>query len=212
MKSLYLFWVGIIFILAVGCHSTNKPMDSSLSTDTIKTTKIADTVADKEMLKTIATEILTTLKAKDYTALVAYFHPTEKILFSPYGFIDIKTAKKLTKTAFMQLVKDKRNINWGNYDGSGEPIDLTIAQYIDKFVYNVDFLHAEKTAYNQIIGKGNSLNNLNEIFPKYPFIEYYFSGFDEKYAGMDWASLRLVFKLYQGNYYLVAIVHDQWTT
>jgi hypothetical protein len=87
-----------------------------------------------------------------------------------------------------------------------------VFQYIDKFVYNADFLNAEKTAYNQVIGKGNSLNNLGEVFPNHPFIEYYFSGFDEKYAGMDWTSLRLVFKLHQGNYYLVAIVHDQWTT
>ena len=28
---------------------------------------------------------------------------------------------------------------------------------------------------------------------------------------MDWRTMRLVFEEYQGKYYLVAIVNDQWT-
>jgi len=212
MKWLGIFWFGILALFAASCNSTDKSADSSLSKDTIINQKPTDTIADEETLTTIATEILTTLKAKDYKAFSAYFHPTDGVLFSPYGFIDTKSSKKLTKAAFIKLIDEESIVNWGGYDGSGEPIKLTAQQYLQKFVYNADYLHAEKTAYNQIIGKGNSLNNLNDIYPKYPFIEYYFSGFDEKYAGMDWTSLRLVFRQYQSNYYLVAIIHDQWTS
>lgn len=118
----------------------------------------------------------------------------------------------MSKASFLKLVEEKGSVIWGNYDGSGDVIRLTAQQYLEKFVYNADYLHAEKIGYDQIIGKGNSLNNLNEIFPKHPFIEYHFSGFDKKYSGMDWTSLRLVFKQYQSNYYLVAVIHDQWTT
>jgi hypothetical protein len=42
-------------------------------------------------------------------------------------------------------------------------------------------------------------------------IEYYFSGFDPQYGGMDWRSLRLVFIKDSNNWYLAAIVHGEWT-
>ncbi len=212
MKRLGFLWLGLLTLTFVSCNSTDKSADSSLATDSGKTVNAVDSVADEGTLTTIATEILTTLKTKDYTAFASYFHPTDGVVFSPYGFIDTKTTKKLSKVSFLKLVEERGSVIWGNYDGTGDPIKLTAQQYVEKFVYNADYLHAEKTGYDQIIGKGNSLNNLNEIFPKHPFIEYYFSGFDKKYEGMDWTSLRLVFKLYQSNYYLVAVIHDQWTT
>ncbi len=212
MKHFGFFYFGILVFLVVSCTNTDRRTDSSLSKDTISDLKPTDTLADEETLTTIATEILTTLKAKDYNAFAAYFHPTDGVLFSPYGFIDTATSKKLTRAEFIKLIAEHSTVNWGSYDGTGETITLTGAQYITKFVYNADYLQAEKTAYNQIIGKGNSLNNLAKIYPKHPFIEYYFSGFNKAYEGMDWSSLRLIFKQYQSSYYLVAVVHDQWTT
>jgi hypothetical protein len=37
------------------------------------------------------------------------------------------------------------------------------------------------------------------------------SGFDPEYEGMDWRSLRLVFEKKNDIWYLVGIIHDQWT-
>jgi (p)ppGpp synthase/HD superfamily hydrolase len=42
-------------------------------------------------------------------------------------------------------------------------------------------------------------------------VEYHFSGFDPKYEGMDWRSLRLVFEEKDNIWHLVGIIHDQWT-
>jgi hypothetical protein len=58
---------------------------------------------------------------------------------------------------------------------------------------------------------GNSINNINTAYPKSDYIENYFSGFNKKYEGMDWRALRLVFQKEGDRYYLVGIVHDQWT-
>ena len=212
MKQLGYLWLALFALVIVSCNSTDRSADSSLSSDSGKKVNAVDSIADEGTLTTIATEILTTIKTKDYKAFASYFHPTEGVLFSPYGFIDVKTAKKLSKASFLKFIEERGSVIWGSYDATGDPINLTAQQYLEKFVYNADYLHAEKIGYDQIIGKGNSLNNLNEIFPKHPFIEYYFSGFDKKYSGMDWTSLRLVFKQYQSNYYLVAVIHDQWTT
>lgn len=38
-----------------------------------------------------------------------------------------------------------------------------------------------------------------------------FSGLDEQMAGYDWCSLKLVFECYQGDWYLVGLVHSEWT-
>jgi hypothetical protein len=56
------------------------------------------------------------------------------------------------------------------------------------------------------------VSNASEYFPGSVVVEYYFPGFDSKYAGMDWQSLRLVFQQENGQWYLVALVHSQWTT
>ena len=91
-------------------------------------------------------------------------------------------------------------------------IVLSISNYFANYVYDADFVNAEKKGYDKIIGKGNSLNNLFEIYPLAHFSESHFTGFNKKYAGMDWKSLRLVFQPYKNSFYLVAIIHDQWTT
>jgi len=133
------------------------------------------------------------------------------VVFSPYGFIDTVGSKRLSSADFLTAIRKNWILTWGSFDGTGEPIKLTVAAYLQKFVYNADFLNAEAESYNQVMKQGNSVNNLREIFPNAQFVEYHFSGFDPKYKGMDWTSLRLVFEKENDDYYLVAIVHDQWT-
>jgi hypothetical protein len=64
---------------------------------------------------------------------------------------------------------------------------------------------------NIVIGKGNTLENIHEVYPDGVFVEFHFTGFNEQYDGMDWKSLRLVFEQDGGSWRLVGIVHDQWT-
>lgn len=102
-------------------------------------------------------------------------------------------------------------LTWGNYDGTGDPIKLTVPAYLKKFVYNADYLTAEAVGFDEVMKQGNSRNNLTELYPNHHFIDYHFSGFEQKNKGMDWTSLRLVFEKENGQYFLVAIIHDQWT-
>ena len=157
-------------------------------------------------------EILTVLKAKDYTKLANYIHPIYGVRFSPYAYVDTLKNIRLQRAEFLGELQKNEPLRWGEFDGSGEPMILTVKDYFAKFVYNADFLNAEKTAYNEMLGHGNSLNNLTTVYPKSNFTESYFSGFDLKYNGMDWTCLRLVFQNHEGKQYLIAIVHDQWTS
>ncbi len=111
----------------------------------------------------------------------------------------------------LNFLPDKKVYTWGIYDGSGLPINLTSAEYYNKFIYDVDFINAPEISYNRIIGKGSTINNAFEIYPNTIIVEYHFSGFDPKYEGMDWRSLRLVFEEKDTVWYLIGIIHDQWT-
>lgn len=157
-------------------------------------------------------EILTLLKAKEYEKLADYMHPVNGVRFSPYAYIDTLKNIRLQRAEFLGELQKNEPLRWGEFDGSGDPMVLTIKEYFAKFVYNADFLNAEKTAYNEMLGHGNSLNNLTSVYRGSNFTESYFSGFDPKYNGMDWTTLRLVYGNHEGKAYLIAIIHDQWTS
>ena len=157
--------------------------------------------------------ILALLKAKNYKAFANYIHPVEGIRFSPYGFVDTIHDIKLSKQRFINEAGQpiQEMIDWGAFDGTGDPIKMTLNNYMQRFVYDVDFAKPEKRSVNEFIGGGNSLNNLELVYKNCDFTESHFSGFDKKYGGMDWKSLRLVFKVRNKKILLVGIVHDEWT-
>lgn len=163
------------------------------------------------VLTSLTKEVLTIFRDKEYSKLDSLIHPEEGVRFSPYASIS-PDDKKFSRDAFNKLVTTNKNkkINWGTYDGSGDPIYLTPAEYFKKFVYDANFVHPEKYDINNFIKTGNSVNNLKNRYEGSDFTESYFSG-SKKYGGMDWKSVRLVFKQINGKYYLVGIVHDQWT-
>jgi len=150
------------------------------------------------------------LKNKDMDTLSAMASESG-VRFSPYSNINKTSDVVLEPIVLQNAYILSRTFVWGSYDGSGEPIDLPYGQYYDKFVYDKDFLNASQIKFNEIIGQGNTINNLKESYPDAEFVEYHFPGFDAQYEGMDWESLRLVFEKKDGNYYLIGIVHDGWT-
>lgn len=156
-------------------------------------------------------EILTAVKKKDYKTFSEFFHPEIGVRFSPYGYVDSTSDLVFTKEKFMKQTRKNNKLYWGDFDGSGDPIKMTLKQYFKRFVYDADFLNAEKTSINQMLGRGNTIDNIASFYEGMPFTESYFSGFDEKYSGMDWRSLKLVYKKYGEKSYLIGVIHSEWT-
>lgn len=163
------------------------------------------------ILTSLTKEVLTIFKNKQYTRLDSLIHPEEGVRFSPYATI-LPEDNRFSREAFQKLVTANKNkkLNWGNYDGSGDPILLTPAEYFGKFVYDANFVSPQKFDINDFIQTGNSVNNLRSKYEGCDFTESHSSG-TKKYGEMDWKSVRLVFKEVNGKYYLVGVVHDQWT-
>ncbi|EJL71696.1 hypothetical protein [Chryseobacterium populi] len=212
MKKLF---ISILVLSLVACKKEpKKPAAGSTdSTAHIKTDTAANThevIANKEeVLKKTNDEILKTLKDKDYKKFAECIHPKKGIRFSMYAFVDPKNDKQFSKEAFEKYYPGKTLFTWGSHDGSGDPYKETIKNYLGKWVFSKDFT-VSSYSLNKFQGGGNSLNNLQEIYPKHDFTENYIKG-TEKYGEMDWKALRFVFEEFQGTYYLIAVVNDQWT-
>lgn len=153
------------------------------------------------------------LKEKNLKLLSGLALPDKGIRFSPYGFVDTRNDLVFKPEQLKELFTVKTVYEWGVYDGSGEPIRLTFADYYAKFIYDADFAKAHQTAVNRQIGQGTTRSNLTEVYPpdRYSFVEFHFEGFEAQFEGLDWRSLRLVFEKNNDIWQLVGIIHDQWT-
>lgn len=196
----------IIPVLMFYCFSVFASSYDSIEEEAIRNS------GDSTLLN-LTKEILGVIKAGNYAELADYFHPVAGVRFSPYAYIDTTVDLDFTKKTFYKQFKTKSSskLVWGYYDGSGDSISLSIRDYFRKFVYDVDFLKAEKTTLNESSSHGNTINNMAAVYEGLHYTESYFSGFDEKFGGMDWRALRLVYKEYNGKHYLVGIIHDEWT-
>lgn len=209
MKNLiFLICCSAFFFNSCGNNKQEKTAIKD-SIATISTPKPNEFI-EKDSLMAIGEQVLISLKESNFAELRKYFSE-DGVLFSPYAYIDTTKSKKLSPDDFLTAINSEWILTWGNYDGTGDPIKLTVVNYLNKFVYNADYINAEAIGFDEVMKEGNSINNLKEIYPKHHFIDYHFSGFDQKLNGMDWTSLRLVFEKQYGEYFLVAIVHDQWT-
>lgn len=213
MKRLILFSFLILSLAACNNDKQNKEKTPAAVTDTVKNNLPVDDgdgLSQQDSIKATGRQVLNFLKENNYPELIKYFS-SEGVRFSPYGYIDTANTKRLTPEDFLESINKKWILTWGSYDGTGDLIKLSVPAYLKKFVYNADYVNAEAVGYDAVMKQGNSTNNIKELYPNHHFIDYHFSGFDQKNKGMDWTSLRLVFEKEDGQYFLVAIVHDQWT-
>ena len=225
-----IFFISIISVCSffIACRNKSGNKNEKANSDSIQTLnrktdsllqvkRLQDSIQlvhrkDSILLKLTQT-ILLTVKNKNYSAFANYIHPVAGIRFSPYGYVDTANDIIFSKAKFIAQAGNPNQdmIVWGAFDGTGDPIRMTLNNYIQRFVYDVDFVKPEKRSVNKFIGGGNSLNNLDSVYKDCDFTESHFSGFEEKYGGMDWKTLRLVFKERNGKFFLVGIVHDEWT-
>jgi hypothetical protein len=209
-----LFVIPVLVVALSSCKEKKGEKKQEDLTPLPDTTITAKPATDTALLTQAANQVLAAFNSKDYVALSLLVHPDSGVRFSPYAYIDTASDKVVTADWIKkQADKTKQEkVLWGTVDPTDEPINMTVDNYVRRFVYDVDFLKPEKFKVNEFIGSGNTVNNLQAIYNNCDFTESHFSGFEKKYDGMDWRSLRLVFRMKDGKYYLVGVVHDEWTT
>jgi outer membrane murein-binding lipoprotein Lpp len=160
---------------------------------------------------TTAYQIMELIKDEDWIALEAHVHPTAGVRFSPYQYVDAVNDQVMTANQVGVFPTNTAVLNWGTFDGSGEPINLNSSDYYSRFIYEHDFYAAPVIGNNYTVSFGNMINNITIAYPTAVFVEFYYPQFDPQYGGMDWRSLTLVLENVSGTYYLVGVVHGEWT-
>lgn len=198
--------MALLIILVAGISSIGCSMKE------MKGMEDPEPVVEKELsAEDTAFAAVKQLKEKNFSALKDLIHPTKGVRFTPYGYIDVEKNLVFSAKEVGSLHENQQIYLWGEYDGTGDPIELSFQEYYKKFVYDADYIQAEEISINKRLGHGNSIDNSMEVYPGATVVEFHFPGFEEKYEGMDWKSLRLVIEKLDDKWYVVGIIHDQWT-
>ena len=207
MRIFRLFLILFLSMLIVSCAGA-----AEIPLPTIPLATLSDTpLSTEEIIRDKSDQVIAALRDRDLDRLASLVHPAQGIRFSPYAFV-LESDISIAVEDLPNLLSQATVLLWGVYDGSGAPIELTFAQYYDQFIYDQDFANAKAIAYNQRIGGvGATIDNISDFYPGGVTIEYHFTGFEHEYGGLDWRSLRLVFMKFEGEWFLVGIVHDEWT-
>lgn len=154
--------------------------------------------------------VMNAIKSGDLVTL-STFVGDQWLRFSPYENVNTGSDVVLTSGEVYNGLALSRTFIRGAYDGSGEPIDLPIGQYREKFVYDADFATAPEVYHNQKFERGNIINNIFDVYTGKEIVEYHFPQIDPQYEWMDRRSLYLVFENIAGQRKLIGIVHGQRT-
>ena len=151
------------------------------------------------------------IQQNDWGTMAAYVHPSLGVTFTPYSTVEPESDLNFTAEQIKNLAQDQNVYTWGFEDGRGNPIQMTILQYFERYVYDRDYTQVPEIGIDRIMTGGNALENLTELYPDCRFVDFSFPSADPVNDGLDWSSLKLVFLPEGEHWYLVGVVHGEWT-
>ncbi len=176
-------------------------------------------LSTEEIIKNKSEEVLISIDENNIERFKTLIHPTKGVRFSKDGVVSLDKDKKFTAPEISNLIEANEVVLWGYADGSGFPINKTFTEYFSGYA-NFNYSKAPQVAYDEALrGGANTINNIEEKYPNTHFMSYHFP-YRSTYINdrgevviqpMSWTSLNLVFEEYQGEFYLVGIVNDNWT-
>lgn len=189
--------------------ATNKGLEAQLD-NYLSVPGVSNPTNTQNLINT-AYSVMNLIKEKDMASLSNYVHPTQGLRFTPLVHINVSFDQKFTAQEVANLDLDTRVYDWGYYYG-GPPetsIIMDFNEYYDEFIYDKDFLNANRIGVNSLISFGLIIDNIAE-FPNAQYLEFYIQGAEHS-QGFYWESLKLVFEESGGILYLIGIVHGQWS-
>ena len=159
----------------------------------------------------LAAQILPLLQSQNFAALAPYIHPELGLRISPYGYVNVDLDQVFTREQVAGFASNQELYHWGVQAGSGMAINLTVADYWPEYVTSQTPAQEWGLLLDPSRKASNTIDNFADVYPDGHYVEYLQPG-TEEYGYLDWQSLRLGFQQSgDGAYYLMAIIHDEWT-
>ena len=161
----------------------------------------------------VARQVVEAFKAQDGKRLASLTHPEKGLRFSPGAYVDVASDVVFSRAQIETFWTDEKTYTWGFADGTGDPINMTPGQYYRVYIMSRDFLSPSSINVNSDRATGNTSNNAALVYPNGTRVEYYIEpSIRDGVPELDWAALRLVFERSGDSWFLVAVIHDEWTT
>ena len=206
-----------ISVLSLACGSrtpvgavpsaTATPPVTATATATPRPSASADVATT---VRARASAAVAALKAKDFTALAAMAHPTKGVRFSPYAFVDTARHVVLDAATIRLGFANTKTYLWGHTSGKGDAMEWNFERYYTLQIYNKDYAASTDIGYDRHLPRGNSNDNSATAYPQGHSVDYYLPSANPN-TTLDWGGLRLVFEEQGGTWYLVGVIHDEWT-
>jgi adenine deaminase len=159
------------------------PGDSVIAQNKIPQSDIIHFSASDSILLDIAGKILVAIKSKNYHLLATYVHPGVGVRFTAYTSVDTTDDAVLSAAQLINPATLSRKVMWGAFGTEDSSGKMTIRDYFNKFVYDVDFLHAPLKSVNQFHNAGTDLNNVKDAYPGADVVEFHFPGLIQNTRG-----------------------------
>lgn len=181
---------------------------TSVSTSAARSA-VSSTDADNTELLALSADILSALKTEDWSTLSTYVDTERGVTFTPQSTVDFTTDLTFSADALKTAAQDSTTYVWGVSSGTNEPIRMTITDYFQTYVWDQDYSAASEIGLDTVIHTGNAVENVASAYEDCRFLDFYFPGSED--SGEDWSALKLVFTWSNQQWYLVGIVHSEWT-
>ena len=172
---------------------------------------VKDRGAVDGVLKPLAAQVVTAFSGHDGSALAALVHPDKGVRFSPSAYVDLETDRVVSRDRITRQWQDTQVYQWGYAEGSGDPIALTAADYLDRYVSDRPYAAAGNVLIDSDRTLGTTVNNAATVYPLGRRVEYLVTPPEGQGDPNDWGALRLVFEPSGDRWYLVGVIHDTWS-
>lgn len=160
----------------------------------------------------VARQVVEAFKTQDGKTLASLVHPEKGVRFSPSAYVDLDSDLVFSRARAEAFWTDEKTYTWGFADGTGDPIIMTPSQYCLEYIMSRDFLKPSSINVNNDRAVGNTTNNAALVYPHGTRVEFYIDpSIRDGVPQLDWAALRLVFETSGDAWFLIAVIHDEWT-
>jgi hypothetical protein len=158
----------------------------------------------RRQMTTRASIVRGALARRDLKTLARLVHPAKGLRFPGGGG---EPGPKFRQSQVPKLFSDPKKYDWGTDGEDDTPVRQTFTRRYAR-IYGRDYQRPTETNYNTHKPRPlNYVRDLDKAFPGAVCVEFYVKG-TEKYGGMNWSSLWLVFEPYGDGWRLTAILND----
>ena len=162
----------------------------------------------KEIIEEKTHNAIRLIRDKDFKNLSKMIHPTNGLLISSTPEIKISVEGSISKDKIANWTFNDTKYKWGVLDGEGKQIELSLEEYYNMYIYDVDYANKSEISYNKYIQRSDSkITNVYDVFKDGIVVEYFYKGTQENNY-VDWKSIYLCYEKYNKEWYLAGIVHS----